>query len=120
MKHNHNIHQLLPFRKKLRNEGTSAEAELWKHISNKKLNGRKFRRQFSIGMFILDFYCPSEKLGIELDGEDHYWQKGIYRDRKKEMYLSEHSIRVLRFENKYVFQEIELVLKTICAAFKDQ
>ena len=117
MQQDHNKKQLLNFRKKLRNGGTPAEAELWKHISNKKLEGRKFRRQHSVGSFILDFYCPAEKLAIELDGEDHYWQEGIDKDLKKELFLQVHSIRVLRFENKWVFQDLEYVLKTIAAAF---
>jgi very-short-patch-repair endonuclease len=117
MQKDHNRSHLLFFRKKLRNSGTSAEAELWKHISNKKLEGRKFRRQHSVGNYILDFYCPSEKLAIELDGEDHYWQEGIEKDLKKEMVLKGHSIRVLRFENKWVFQDVEYVLRTIAKAF---
>ena len=117
MQIDHNIKQLGYYRKRLRNKGTSAEAELWKYISNKKLEGRKFRRQHSVGYFILDFYCPSEKLGIELDGEHHYWQEGIDEDIKKEMYLKKHSIRVLRFENKWVFHDLEYVLKTIVTAF---
>ncbi len=117
MQKNHNKTQLKKFRKKLRNDGTSAEAELWKHLSNRKLNGRKFRRQHSVGNFILDFYCPSEKLGIELDGEDHYWQDGLERDLKKEKYLIVHDIRVLRFENKWVFHDLEYVLKKISTAF---
>ena len=117
MQKDHNRSHLLFFRKKLRNSGTSAEAELWKHISNKKLEGRKFRRQHSVGNYILDFYCPSEKLDIDLDGEDHYWQEGIEKDLKKEMVLKGHSIRVLRFENKWVFQDVEYVLRTIAKAF---
>jgi len=117
MKFDHNRNYLLPFRKKLRNNGTSAEAELWKHISNRKLAGRKFRRQHSVGNFILDFYCHSEKLAIELDGEDHFWQEGIEQDLKKVYFLQEHSIRILRFENKWVFHDLEYVLKTIVAAF---
>ena len=117
MQQNHNKNQLLIFRKKLRNEGTSAEAELWKHISNKKLKGRKFRRQHSVGSYVLDFYCPAEKLAIELDGDYHYWQEGIDKDLKKELFLQVHSIRVLRFENKWVFQDLEYVLKTIAASF---
>ncbi len=117
MQKDHNRSHLLFFRKKLRNSGTSAEAELWKHISNKKLEGRKFRRQHSVGNYILDFYCPSEKLAIELDGEDHYWQEGIEKDLKKELFLQGHSIRVLRFENKWVFQDLEYVLRTIAKAF---
>ena len=118
VKKNHNKTHLKSIRKKLRTEGTSAEAELWKHISKRKLSGRKFRRQHSVGNFILDFYCPSEKLAIELDGEYHYWQEGMDKDLKKEMYLNEHSIKVLRFENKWVFLDLENVLKNISTAFK--
>jgi very-short-patch-repair endonuclease len=117
MQNQHNKTQLKIFRKKLRNDGTSAEAELWKHISNRKLKGRKFRRQHSVGAFILDFYCPAEKLGIELDGEDHYWQEGLARDFKKENYLNVHNIRVLRFENRWIFHDLQYVLNKISAAF---
>jgi len=120
MQKHHNKTQFKNFRKKLRNDGTSAEAELWKHLSNRKLNGRKFRRQHSVRNFILDFYCPSEKLGIELDGEDHYWQDGLERDFKKENYLIVHDIRVLRFENKWVFHDLEYVLKKISIAFDEK
>ncbi len=64
--------ELKVFRKALRNNSTAAEATLWKMIKGKKLKGRKFRRQFSVEKFILDFYCPSEKLAIELDGAGHF------------------------------------------------
>ncbi len=120
MRANHNRNQLISFRKKLRNKGTPAEAELWKHISNRKLEGKKFRRQHSVGYFILDFYCPSEKLAVELDGENHYWQEGTNKDLKKGLFLRDQSIRVLRFENKWVFQDLEYVLKSISAAFHSQ
>jgi very-short-patch-repair endonuclease len=56
------------FRSSLRNKSTSAEAELWNILKSKKLNARKFRRQHSIGNYIVDFFCASEKLVIELDG----------------------------------------------------
>jgi very-short-patch-repair endonuclease len=55
-------------RKWLRNNSTSAEAALWKLLKNKQLEGRKFRRQQSIGKYIVDFYCSQEKLIVELDG----------------------------------------------------
>jgi very-short-patch-repair endonuclease len=54
-----------------RNRSTSAEAALWEMLKSKKLEGRKFRRQYSIGSYIVDFCCPSEKLIIELDGDPH-------------------------------------------------
>jgi very-short-patch-repair endonuclease len=62
---------LKSFRSTLRNNTTSAEAELWLMLKSKKLEGRKFRRQYSIGSYIVDFCCPSEKLIIELDGNPH-------------------------------------------------
>jgi very-short-patch-repair endonuclease len=119
MQTDHNKKILFTVRRKLRNQGTSAEAELWKHLSRRKLGGRKFRRQHSVGNFVLDFYCPSENIAVELDGEDHYWQFGIEKDLIKEKYLRSKSIRVLRFENKWVFEDLEYVLKTISASFND-
>jgi very-short-patch-repair endonuclease len=73
----HNRVELKPFRKKLRNNSTSAEATLWTYLKNRQLEGRKFRRQHSIGNYIADFYCPEEQLVIELDGEGHFWEEGI-------------------------------------------
>ena len=62
---------LEPRRKKLRRNLTPAEAFLWTVLKNSNLAGRKFRRQHSVGNYILDFYCDSEKLVVELDGEVH-------------------------------------------------
>ena len=62
---------LKTFRKELRSNLTPAEAKLWTYLKNKKLGGRRFRRQHSVGGYILDFYCPTEKLAIELDGQGH-------------------------------------------------
>lgn len=65
-------HELLKDRRKeLRNNLTIAEASLWKYLKGRRMHGLKFRRQHSIGPFIVDFYCPEEKLIIELDGEVH-------------------------------------------------
>ena len=59
-------------RKELRNNMTKAEKILWEYLKNKKLEGYKFRRQYSVDSFIIDFYCPKVKLGIEVDGEVHF------------------------------------------------
>ena len=76
---------LKPIRSFLRNNSTSAEAVLWTYLKSASIDGRKFRRQHSIGKYIADFYCPSEKLIVELDGEPHgdYIQieKDIIRDK---------------------------------------
>jgi very-short-patch-repair endonuclease len=60
------------YRRRLRNNLTPAEATLWLALKNKQLAGRRFKRQVSINHYIVDFYCPSEKLVIELDGENQY------------------------------------------------
>lgn len=67
-----NLPHLKTFRQTLRKKLTTAEARFWKVVQNKQFEGRKFRRQHSIGNYILDFYCSSEKLAIELDGEVHF------------------------------------------------
>jgi hypothetical protein len=66
-----NLPHLKTFRQKLRNNLTPAEAKLWAYIKNSQVEGRKFRRQHSVDNYILDFYCPSERLAIELDGQGH-------------------------------------------------
>jgi very-short-patch-repair endonuclease len=112
-----NIPQLRYYRKKLRRCSTSAEAELWKMLKGKQLDGRKFRRQYSIGNYIIDFYCVSEKIAIELDGDPHGDYATIQKDEERERLLEDLGIRVIRFENRFVFQEPEMVLDTIRAHF---
>ena len=68
----HNRPVLKSRRKELRNNSTSAEKLLWGMLQHSNLGGYKFRRQHSVGAYILDFYCPSEKLAVELDGAIQY------------------------------------------------
>jgi len=110
--------ELKDFRKKLRNNSTSAEASLWIRLKNKQLEGRKFRRQFSVDNYILDFYCTSEKLCIELDGAGHFTDAGFEYDEERTAVLNNHGIRVIRFENKEVFDSIESVMETIKNTFE--
>jgi len=109
----HNIKNLKENRKKLRNSLTPAEAKLWSLLKNSQLENRKFRRQHSIGPYILDFYCPSERLCIELDGVVHYTDGGFEYDVERTEYLKMHNIKVVRFENKDVFENTEGVLEVI-------
>ena len=109
----HNRTDLKERRKDLRNNATPAEKELWNLLKGSALEGRKFRRQHSIGNYILDFYCPSERLAIELDGEYYYTEKGKLRDEGRTKFLEENFIRVLRFENGLIFQFPEEVVTTI-------
>jgi len=113
----HNRKYLKQFRKDLRNNLTSAEATLWKAIQRSQLEGRKFRRQHSVGNYILDFYCPKENLAVELDGQEHFTASGSERDFVRDEYLKTLNIRVLRFENKIVFDNLEGVLEEIKSNF---
>lgn len=115
----HNDKFLKDYRKDLRNNQTSAETRLWVLIKNKQLEGRKFRRQHSIDNFIVDFYCTNEKLVIELDGQVHYNPVADEQDNKRDEILKAYGIKVLRFENKMVFEQEEIVLKAIKGAFKN-
>ena len=115
----YNITYLKETRKALRNNMTEAELVLWEVLKEKKLRGRKFRRQYSIGYYIADFYCPSEKLIIELDGQHHFTPEGKNRDIERDMHLALMEKRVLRFENKEVLNNLTGVLKVIKDNFKN-
>ncbi|MCL4492250.1 MAG: DUF559 domain-containing protein [Nitrospirae bacterium] len=109
----HNIKNLRENRKRLRNSLTPAEAKLWSLLKNSQLKGRKFRRQHSVGPYVLDFYCPSERLCIELDGATHFTDGGYEYDTARTEYLEALGIRVMRFENADVFENTEGVLEEI-------
>ena len=91
-----NLKYLEQKRKYLRSNLTSAEATLWLTLKNRQLDNRRFRRQFSVGNYILDFYCPSEKLAIELDGQHHFTEAGKAYDKQRDDYLKNQGIKVLR------------------------
>jgi very-short-patch-repair endonuclease len=116
-KYSSNKKELKLFRKDLRNRSTSAEASLWNLLKNKQLDGRKFRRQHSLENYIVDFYCSSEKLIIELDGDPHGDYSHIQKDTVRDNYFNTLGYKVIRFENRFVFQDPELVLETIRGSF---
>ena len=112
-----NIPRLRTFRRELRSNLTPAEATLWKLLKNRQLDGRKFRRQHSFGSYILDFFCPAERLAIELDGQGHNEFEQCEYDRERDIFLKCTGIKVLRFENRLVFENAEGVLQDIRACF---
>jgi very-short-patch-repair endonuclease len=111
-----NRYQLKSNRKGLRNNCTKAEAVLWQHLKGSQLDGKKFRRQHSFGNYILDFYCAPLKLAVELDGARHYTEEGMEYDKRRTEFLERFGIRVIRFENKLVFEDLEGVLRAIKAS----
>ena len=113
----HNRSHQLTRRQELRNEPTPAEAALWRLLKNAKLKGRKFRRQHGIETFIVDFYCASEQLIIELDGEVHNDPLRSEYDKTREDRLTALGFKVIRFENRLVFEHTEAVLEAIAETF---
>jgi very-short-patch-repair endonuclease len=104
---------LQTFRTELRKNLTPAEASLWNMLKGSRLDGRKFRRQHSVGDYILDFYCPREWLGIELDGQVHRSERAALYDGERKLFLNYNGILVVRFENFLVFEQPEFVLGNI-------
>ncbi len=115
----HNKKILFTQRKQLRNDATQAEKMLWYELRNSQLDGRKFRRQHSVGSYILDFYCPEERLAIELDGEQHEGDKQKEYDKKRTEYLNGLKIKVIRFKNTDVIFGRDSVVKKILEKFKE-
>ena len=104
-------------RKKLRGNLTPAEARLWNALKSSKLSGRKFRRQHSVGYYVLDFFCVDERLAVELDGEVHRNEQAEAYDHKRKVFLNEAGIKVLRFENYLVIEDIDYVCNCIQRSF---
>ncbi len=97
--------------KRLRRNETDAERKLWMHLRSRQMNGLKFRRQQSIGRYIVDFFCPESKLVIELDGGHHADQ--IQTDQRRTEFLNRAGYRVLRFWDNEVLADTEAVLQKI-------
>jgi very-short-patch-repair endonuclease len=110
----HNLRRFKEYRHKLRRNLTPAEARLWTCLKGSQLEGKKFRRQHGIGPYIVDFYCPEYRVIVELDGAVHEDVLRAERDERR-LYLENLGIKILRFENKLVFEDIELVLNAIRA-----
>jgi very-short-patch-repair endonuclease len=99
-------------RKYLRNNATTAERTLWQSIKGKQL-GVKFRRQYSVDFYILDFYCPEMKRAIEIDGDSHFTQLGKEYDLKRKEYINIFGIKFIRFTNVDVLENIDGVLELL-------
>lgn len=97
----------------LRKNQTDAEKKLWAILRNSQLAGAKFRRQFPVGRYILDFYSLECKLGIEADGGQHYEDKGKQRDELRTSELSQLGVQILRFSDREILKNIEGVCEII-------
>lgn len=100
-------------RKTLRNNLTKAEAILWGGIKNRKILGFKFRRQFGIGAYVVDFYCTELKLAIEVDGVTHQTVEELEYDRDREEEIRQLDIQFIRFSNTDVYEALDYVIESI-------
>jgi len=109
--------KLKPLAQEMRRHPTPAEKMLWQHLRDKQLLGYKFRRQHTIGRFIVDFYCRDAGLVIEVDGPIH--QYTAEEDAIRQEFLERQGLRVLRFTNDQVFTDLTSVLAAIGRALKE-
>lgn len=114
----HNRPVLKSRRNELRNCSTPAERKLWDMLRHSNLGGYKFRRQHGVGAYILDFFCPSERLAIELDGDSHFTDDAIAYDQERTAYLNALNITVIRFLNTDVYENLNLVCESILEAIR--
>jgi very-short-patch-repair endonuclease len=99
--------------RELRKNQTDAEKKLWTIVRNRRLSGVKFRKQFCIGRYILDFYSPEYKLGIEGDGGQHYKDRVKQRDESRTRELSKLGVEILRFSDLEILNNIKGVSEVI-------
>lgn len=108
----HNDRLMLALRRKLRGNATPQEAVLWSRLKGSAL-GFKFRRQHSIGRYIVDFYCPAKKLAIEIDGSQHFEEERVEYDTIRMAFLTGSGVRVLRFDHAGINTNLDGVLQAI-------
>ena len=99
------------YARQLRAEMTPAERILWRKLRNRRFANAKFRRQQPLDWYIADFFCAEARLVIELDGDSHMGKEE--RDAFRQAYIESHDLRVIRFWNHEVYDELEWVLDCI-------
>jgi very-short-patch-repair endonuclease len=105
--------KLKKYSRELRKNMTEAEKLLWSRIRRKQLKNCQFYRQKIMGNYIVDFYCPKANLIIELDGGQHYSDEGMKKDKSRDAYMKNLRLRVLRFSDKDVFENLNGILEKI-------
>ncbi len=100
-------------RRRLRKEATDAERRIWSLLRARRMAGLKFFRQYGVGPYVLDFYCPERRLAIEVDGDQHADARGREHDCDRASYLRQLGIRIVRFWNNDVLKNTEGVVERI-------
>jgi very-short-patch-repair endonuclease len=109
----HNLPVMRDLRQALRRNQTGAEQRLWDALRNRQVGDAKFRRQHSIGYFIVDFYCAEHRLLIEVDGAVHDTPQARFADAEREAALCDLGFDMMRFTNHDVLHRLPYVLDKI-------
>ena len=102
-----------PTRQLLGNPLSTAELIRRSKLKSRQLCGRRFRRQFSVGPYVVDFYCPALKLAIEIDGDSHFQPGKQEKDNQRQEHIESFGIQFLRFRNNEVRENPRGVLEAI-------
>ena len=105
-------HLIFKHAESLRNNMTPAETLLWEYLKGNQL-GVKFRRQHPLGLYIADFYCHQHKIVIEVDGSIHNIPDVAINDLERQNHIESDGIKIIRFKNDEIFNNLDNVLKTI-------
>ncbi|MCY7353706.1 MAG: endonuclease domain-containing protein [Lysobacter sp.] len=106
--------------RRLRCTMTDAEQRLWYRVRRKQLNDVQFYRQKPLGRYIVDFYAPSAKLVVELDGSQHMTSEGVGADAARDAALTTMGLCVLRFDDRQVLMEVDAVVEMIWRAVMER
>jgi very-short-patch-repair endonuclease len=109
--------KLKPLAREKRHEPTPAEDKLWQRLRNRQVGGVKFRRQYSIERFIVDFFSVKQRLAIEVDGSVHDYT--VEEDALRQKFIEGLDIQVLRFSNQEVIDDVDGVIEQIATVLKD-
>lgn len=105
-------------RRELRFKQTLAEKTVWIYIRKKQIENARFLRQYSIDKYILDFYSPEIRLGIEIDGDSHIGREQY--DKQRQDYIEKYKIKIIRFSNELVLSNMEKVISVIIKTIKER
>jgi very-short-patch-repair endonuclease len=100
-------------RQSLRNNMPPAEQLVWARLKGKQIGNCKFRRQYSVGVFVIDFYAVEIKLAIEIDGDSHFTDGAEVADRERQSSIESSGIRFSRFTNRQIYEELDAVVEEI-------
>ena len=105
-------------RKILRNKLPLPEVVIWLRLRGVQLNGYKFRRQCSIGRFVVDFYCPRAKLAVEIDGESHSGADAREYDKDRAEFIESAGVKTIRFSNEQIYNDLNGALLEVLRHLK--